>query len=108
MAPAHGRRLVESREQTVRSAIRSGTGSASGGACSPRAGAGPPHEVVAAVVAAASDEEAQAAVVALLDLDEPVYAMAVLDLQLRRLTMPERDRAQAEHDELRAALDDRP
>ncbi len=64
-------------------------------------------EVLAAVAFAESDEKAQEAVAALLDLDEPVHAVAVLDMQLRRMPELGRQRVRAEYDELRAALDDR-
>ena len=39
-----------------------------------------------------------------LDLKDPVHAMAVLDMQLRRMTGPERERTRAEYDALRAVL----
>lgn len=61
-------------------------------------------EVVAVLAAASSDEEAQAAVVALLDLEQPVHAIAVLDMQMRRLTEQSRQRSRLEYDELVAAL----
>lgn len=43
---------------------------------------------------------------ALLDLKDPVHAMAVLDMQMRRMTGPERERSRTEYDELRSVLDD--
>lgn len=61
-------------------------------------------DVVAVLAAATTDEEAQAAVVALLDLEQPVHALAVLDLQLRRLTEHSRQQSRLEHDQLVAAL----
>lgn len=63
-------------------------------------------EVLAVLGSASSDEEAEAGIVELLGLEEPVHAMAVLDMQLRRMTEPERDRTRAEYDELRSALGD--
>src|ERR1700712_292405 len=64
-------------------------------------------DVVAVLAAASSDQEAQAAVVALLGLEQPVHAMAVLDMQMRRLTEQSRQRSRLEYDELVAALSNR-
>lgn len=65
-------------------------------------------EVLAVLACASSDEEAQGCVVELVELDEPVHALAVLDMQLRKMTEPERKRTRAEYDELRTSLDDSP
>lgn len=61
-------------------------------------------EVLAAVAAAATDEEAEVALASLLGLDEPQQATAVLDMQLRRMNSPNRERMRAEYDDLRHAL----
>lgn len=46
--------------------------------------------------------------VTILDLQQPEQAVAVLDLQLRRMTAPDRDRMRAEYDKLREVVDNQP
>lgn len=64
-------------------------------------------EVLAAVASAATDEAAEEALVSLLGLDETRQATAVLDMQLRRMNVPNSERMRAEYDELRRALGER-
>lgn len=58
-------------------------------------------EVLGMVAEAADDAEAQAAIAALLGLRGEDEALAVMEMQLRRMTSQGRDRLVRERDELR-------
>ncbi|SDI83828.1 DNA gyrase subunit A [Frankineae bacterium MT45] len=61
--------------------------------------------VIALIRASASAEEARGGLMQLLDIDE-IQAVAILDMQLRRLAALERQRIIDEHDEIAAEIDD--
>jgi DNA gyrase subunit A len=62
-------------------------------------------EVIALIRASESAEAARTGLMQLLDIDE-IQATAILDMQLRRLAALERQRLQAEYDELMAEIAD--
>ncbi len=62
-------------------------------------------EVIALIRASESAESARGGLMQLLDIDE-VQAVAILDLQLRRLAALERQKIIDEHDEIAAQIDD--
>ncbi|WP_371364841.1 DNA gyrase subunit A [Jatrophihabitans sp. GAS493] len=61
--------------------------------------------VIALIRASASAEEARGGLMELLEIDE-IQAVAILDMQLRRLAALERQRIIDEHDEIAAEIDD--